>query len=130
MSGVRIMEHVLDERIRQDLLELKQSLESDEKLFTAEKLNEYYSTFRSRFGPDKLSSIDGLTLLETMHSHGSKDSLVYWLEFKHDDEFPSTRFGSIAGGSAFKFGLFCRKENGVWTTGSPGSPVELTVNQA
>jgi len=96
------MEHMLDKRIRQKLLDVKQSLEGDSnhKLFTSDELKEYYATFRNRFGPDKLSGQDGKALLETMHSHGSKNSLVYWLEFKHDDEFPSTRFGSIAGGSA------------------------------
>jgi len=29
-----------------------------------------------------------------------RDSLVYWLQFKDDDEFPSVAFGNIAGGSA------------------------------
>src|SRR5256885_2194305 len=100
------MEQILDTRIQQELLELKQSMESDGKLATSQQLDEYYSTFRSRFGPDKLSSLDGVALLETMHSHGSKDNLVYWLEFKNDEEFPTTSFGSIAGGTAFKFGLF------------------------
>ena len=65
-----------------------------------------------------------------MHSHGNRDRLVYWLEFKDDAEFPSSRFGSIAGGSAFKFGLFRRRETGAWTTGSPTNPVELTAEQA
>jgi len=36
-----------------------------------------------------------------MHDHGNRDSLVYWLEFKDDEEFPAI-FGSIAGGSALK----------------------------
>ena len=60
------------------------------------------------------------TLLETMHTHGNKDSLVYWLEFKNDEEFPA-RFGSIAGGSAFKFGIFRRKETGTWVTADEGN---------
>jgi hypothetical protein len=41
-----------------------------------------------------------------MHAHGNRESLVYWLEFKNDDEFPGQMFGSIAGGSAHKFGCF------------------------
>ena len=49
-----------------------------------------------------------------MHTHGNQDSLVYWLEFKNDEELPGTNFGSIAGGSAHKFGLFRRKETGQW----------------
>jgi 5-methylcytosine-specific restriction protein B len=113
MSEIHI---ILDERIRRELIDLKQSLESDGKLLSDDQLARYYDTFRSRFGPDKLSNLDGEALLETMHSHGNKDSLVYWLEFKDDEEFPG-RFGSIAGGSAFKFGLFRKKETGKWTTG-------------
>src|SRR6266571_4371475 len=93
------MESVLDERIRQELIGLKQTLERDGKLLSDDQLAHYYDTFRGRFGPDKLSNLDGEALLETMHSHGNKDSLVYWLEFKDDEEFPG-RFGSIAGDSA------------------------------
>lgn len=124
------MEQILDPRIQQELLELKRSLESDGKLLSKQQLDEYYSTFRSRFGPDKLSSLDGEALLDTMYSHRNKDNLVYWLEFKNDEEFPTTKFGSIAGGSAFKFGLFRKIETGIWTSGSPIHPVELPVEQA
>ena len=69
-------------------------------------------------------------LLYTMHDIGNRDSLVYWLEFKDDDEFPSKIFGSIAGGSSFKFGLFRKKETGLWTTGSSQKPVSLSVDEA
>jgi hypothetical protein len=68
-------------------------------------------------------------LLETMHDHGNRDSLVYWLELKNDDEMPAI-FGSIAGGSALKFGLYRRKETGAWMTGSPQKQQELTVEEA
>src|SRR6266566_5382599 len=124
------MELVLDERIRRELIDLKQSLERDGKLLSDEQLTYYYDTFRNRFGPDRLSNLDGEALLETMHSIGNKDSLAYWLEFKDDEEFPAPRFGSIAGGSAHKFGLFRKKETGRWTTGAPQNPEELTVEQA
>src|SRR6266567_1343637 len=124
------MESVLDERIRQELIGLKQTLERDGKLLSDDQLARYYDTFRSRFGLDKLSNLDGEALLETMHSHGNKDSLVYWLEFKNDDEFPSLKFGSIAGGSAFKFGLFRKQDRGIWISGSPVNPVELSTEQA
>jgi 5-methylcytosine-specific restriction protein B len=82
------------------------------------KLAAYYATFRERFGPQRLTNLDGEELLTTMHAHGNRDSMVYWLEFKNDDEFPTASFGSIAGGSAFKFGIFQRKETGEWVTGS------------
>jgi 5-methylcytosine-specific restriction protein B len=79
-----------------------------------------------------LAGLDGESLLETMHAHGNKDSLVYWLEFKNDEEeFPSIRFGSISGGSAFKFGVFRRKETGTWvTTDDHNSPKDISVEEA
>jgi len=68
-------------------------------------------------------------LLEVMHTHGNKESLVYWLEFKNDEEFPEN-FGSIAGGSAHKFGLFRRKETGQWVAGSAQNETNVTASQA
>src|SRR6266516_7766800 len=120
----------LDQRIAQELKELYKKLNDEGKLLSDEQLAQYYSTFRSTFGPDRLKNLDGEALLETMHSHGNKDSLVYWLEFKNDDEFPSLKFGSIAGGSAFKFGLFKQQDRGIWISGSPVNPVELSTEQA
>src|SRR5262249_11051161 len=94
------------------------------------QLDTCYRNFRNRFGPDQLMKLDGEELLETMHAHGNKDSLVYWLEFKNDDEFPG-HFGSIAGGSAFKFGVFRRKETGTWVTADAGNNArDLTVAEA
>jgi 5-methylcytosine-specific restriction protein B len=61
-----------------------------------ELLAECYTTFRRRFGPDALARLDGEALLDGMRLHGNKDSLVYWLEFKNDEEMPG-HFGSIAG---------------------------------
>ncbi len=87
-----------------------------------------YTAFRSHFGPDILKSLDGPALLNAMHTHGNKESLVYWLEFKNDDEFPGPTFGSIAGGSAHKFGLFRRKETDQWVVGSPKS--EKNISEA
>lgn len=118
----------LDERIARDLQHLHQTLEAADKIPSPLKLKQYYDTFREKFGPERLARLDGEALLETMHNFG-RDSLVYWLEFKNDEEFPFI-FGSISGGSAFKFGLFRRKETGIWTTGAPQKPVELSVAKA
>lgn len=39
-------------------------------------------------------------------------------------------FGSISGGSSFKFGLFQRQEDGKWTTGAPKTPQVLSEAEA
>ena len=110
---------MLDERIKSRILDDHKKLTAEGKLLSKSQLEACYQTFRSRFGPDVLAKLDGEELLESMHTHGNRDSLVYWLEFKNDEEFPA-RFGSIAGGSAFKFGIFRRKETGTLGDGRRG----------
>lgn len=86
-------------------------------------------SFIERFSPDKLAAIPDEMLLKTIFfsADGNNDSLCYELEFQ-----PQIRdmFGSIAGGSSYKFGLFQRKEDGVWVTGSGIKPEELSEQQA
>ena len=79
-----------------------------------------------------LSGLDGEALLTFMHDHGDKNSLVYWLEFKDDEEFDNFDFGSIAGGSALKFRVFRRKETGNWQAGSEvgNKPQDITKEEA
>lgn len=93
-------------------------------------MSECYALFRERFGPERLKSLDGELLLNTMHAHGSQDSLVYWLEFKSDAEFPTRKFGSIAGGSALKFGLYKSKDSGEWMSGHPSNQITLPIAEA
>src|SRR5271157_5331524 len=120
---------MLDDRIKTRILDDHKKLTAEGKLYSRSQLDGFYRTFRNRFGPDLLARLDGEELLDSMHALGTKDSLVYWLEFKNDDEFPG-HFGSIAGGSAFKFGIFRGKETGTWVTGSPNDVKELTVPEA
>ena len=120
---------MLDNRLEKSLREAHGKMLEAEELLPSRRLEECYSLFRNRFGPDVLRQLDGEQLLDTMHAHGSKDSLVYWLEFKDDEELPA-KFGSIAGGSALKFGIYRRKETGVWMTGSHQKQEELSVGDA
>lgn len=120
---------ILTEKLTGILHNLHQELTERGELPARTKLTQYYDTFRQRFSPETLQNFDGEALLEMMHDHGNPDSLVYWLEFKNDDEFPAI-FGSIAGGSALKFGIYRRKETGLWMTGSPTKQQELTTAEA
>jgi 5-methylcytosine-specific restriction enzyme B len=120
----------LDTRIEQALRAAHDKLLGSGDLLPQERLVEIYTIFNERFGPDKLKSLGGKDLLETMHSHGNTDSLVYWLEFKNDEEFPGPLFGGIGGGSAFKFRLFRRKASGRWVSGSPQRERILSDDEA
>lgn len=115
--------------IKDRILNLYQEKQNAGELPSSQQLDGYYRLFRQKFGPEVLASLDGEVLLNLMHDFGTRDSLVYWLEFKNDSEFPAI-FGSIAGGSALKYGIFRRKETGTWTTGSPQKQIEIPVEQA
>ena len=80
----------------QDLERVHADLRAEGELRSREALEGYYDTFRQRFGPDVLRAMDGQALLSLIHET-TQDGLIYWLEFKDDDEFPSI-FGSIAVG--------------------------------
>jgi 5-methylcytosine-specific restriction protein B len=123
---------LLEEPKRQQILERHQQLMNEGKLPTQQHLDKQYALFRERFGPSVLAGLDGESLLTLMHDHGNHDSLVYWLEFKNDDEFETRNFGSIAGGSALKFRIFRRKETGNWQAGGDkaNQPKDITKEQA
>jgi 5-methylcytosine-specific restriction protein B len=120
----------LDPRVQQSLRTFYESLLKRGELMTKERLSECYALFRERFGPERLKSLDGEVLLNTMHAHGSTDSLVYWLEFKSDAEFPTRKFGSISGGSALKFGLYKSKDSGEWMAGHSTNQITLSLADA
>ena len=125
------MGHIaLNPKVHAELTALTDKLRSEDKLLSDRQLSRYTDTFREKFGPEQLIRLDDTSLLDRLHQ-ANKDSLVYWLEFKNDDEFPTPEFGSIAGGSALKFTIFYRKESGSWMGRSPGNaPVEITPDEA
>ena len=69
---------------------------------TAEYQAQYalWDEFLQRWPLEKLRT---MTLAE-YNQAGSQDTFCYWLEIKLDN------MGNIAGGSAFKFGIFSRKD--------------------
>ncbi len=121
---------LLPTKLSDGILRLRDELAKKGEILSNDEINRYCDSFRDRFGPDKLAGMDGETLVDAMHNSSNPDSMVYWLEFKNDDEFPSPKFGSIAGGSALKFGLYKRKETGAWTTGSPMKQRERSIDEA
>ena len=123
---------LLSEAKRTEILTRHRQLTDEGRLRTKQQLEQEYTRFRERFGPHVLKGLDGEPLLTLMHDHSNKDSLVYWLEWKGDDEFETRAFGSIAGGSALKFRVFRRKETGNWQAGSAKAnrPDDITLEDA
>lgn len=102
----------------------------DNRLLPIEELNQGYNLFSQKFSPAKLKSLDGELLLNTMFNIGNRDGLTYWLEFKNDDEFRTVNYGSISGGSSFKYVMFKRNSDGKWVTGNPQNPTVLSTDEA
>ncbi|MDI6893791.1 MAG: AAA family ATPase [Bacillota bacterium] len=118
------------EDLREQLVAVHNELRSEGKVIGEQAIREYQARFRERFGPEALVALDGKDLLDTMHNHSTRDSLVYWLEFKNDDEFRTDCFGGIGGGSALNYKIYRRKETGEWITGSPQHQKPITVDEA
>jgi hypothetical protein len=97
--------------------------------FTSEEIEKAQDEFIRAYGPDTLESLDDDSLLSAIfYSVGdNSNALCCWLEMNKECR---SYFGGIAGGSAYKFGLFQKKETGVWTTGSPQKPQELSEEEA
>lgn len=119
----------LDPRLAADLRRRHEVLLDTKPVHRPDNLRRCYETFRRAFGPDVLESLSGEPLLLKLHERNTKDSLVYWLEFKSDDELPAI-FGSISGGSAFKFGIYCSRETGEWVGGSGQNKKRLELAEA
>lgn len=85
--------------------------------------------FVSQYGIEQLKQLQGRDLLIKLfpNNEESKNNLCYIIEFQ--PRYKSV-FGSISGGSAYKFGLFYHKKNNCWTAGTPIHPIELTEEEA
>jgi len=126
---------MLHPKLKQALKDTQRRLFDEGKLLTVDQLKGYYAAFRTRFNIERLRSMDGETLLNTMHemSKTNPDSLVYWLEFKNDDELPTRYFGSIKGGTSLKFGIYKNHSTDLWMAGKDGArnkPSEITLDKA
>lgn len=78
--------------------------------------------FLELFGPEELEKMSEDDLLVQLPYNLTNDlAMDYWLEFKNDESFHYRLFGSIAGGSAAKFGTWQERDRGAWRAKSIGS---------
>ena len=94
-----------------------------------EDIEEALDEFKDAYSPEVLEEIDDASLLQSLfYTIGDNaNALCCYLEM---NKACKTYFGSISGGSAYKFGLFQKKESGRWTTGSPQKSQELSEEEA
>ncbi len=87
-----------------------------------------YKEFRERFAPEILKELTGTDILHRIfiNETGVKDSLCHYLEY--DKRY--NLFGSVAGGSAYKYGLFYSHKEQSWMTGSGQKKIKLTEAEA
>ena len=121
-------EHKLFERAA-DLVENYTHAHTVQFDVSTEEIQRLQKEFCDKFSPEQLKSLEDEKLLSYMFltADGNNDSLCYHLEF--NAQLKKT-FGSISGGSSFKFGLFQRQEDGKWMTGAPTKQEELTNEAA
>ena len=123
----------LDPRVADDLRGLLQWKLTSDEVMTPLRMGQHLAAFRDRFGPSVLRGLGGEALLRRMHGRQGEDqhqSLAYWLEYKNDDEFKGYSFGSIAGGSSAKFGLYQRQSDAAWVMGGPGEKNVIPLDAA
>lgn len=89
---------------------------SKDEFKNEEEINSYVESFKTKFSPDKLKDLQGEDLLKLFYTEDSDsnktNSLCYALE--HGD---NNNFGSIKGGSVYKFYLHQSKETKSWAFG-------------
>lgn len=86
-----------------------------------------YIDFNSKFGIKTLSSLSGEDLLKTLFLGASSDNLCHELEYVTRN---IELFGSIKGGSAFKYPMYFDKDSSMWTSGTKANPKQLTLDEA
>lgn len=85
-------------------------LEASKYVQADSEANALYQQFQSQYSPDKLRSLSDDELLGYIFLGVNDSSLCNALEF--DTQY--AQFGSIAGGTAYKFNLFYSKNEGTW----------------
>lgn len=95
----------------------------------ADSVNAVLKELNEKYSPEKLGSLSDDEILTTMFYSSKSDnsSLCYFLEHNTNSK---DLFGSISGGSSYKFKLFQNHDDNEWTTGSSRKPEKLTYRQA
>ncbi len=95
---------------------------------TEDELKGLTAEFNAKFSPDKLMSYSDDELMEAMFYTAAQtnDSMTWWLEFHKEMR---GQFGSIAGGTSLKYGIYQNKEQ-EWITGGSANKRVIPYEEA
>lgn len=94
---------------------------------TIEKQREY---FIEKYSLDVLENMSAEDSLQELMNLKNRESLVYHLEFKNDEEFKTDYFGSIQGGSSGKYTMFHSNKYDQWVKWEKNTQVPITDEEA
>ena len=97
-------------------------LKDKDLLENEQKVQRLYDEFKSKFSPEKLKELSGLTLLRSIFLNDEGNQTNICSLFEYNKEYIS--FGSIKGGTALKHVLYYSGKEKSWMTGKP--PVTYT----
>jgi len=92
-----------------------------------DEANALLADFQAKYNPEYLASLSGVEMLNTIFLNAANaENVCRVLEF--GPQIKDT-FGSIKGGTAYKYGLYYSTQ-GAWMTGSGQKPRQLTEEEA
>lgn len=103
----------------------EQSKESYQKLESI--VQTIYNEFNERYTIEKLKSLSGLALLNTIFLNNDYNNLCYFLEFNRNCQ---ALIGGIGGGSSAKYGLYFSPKQNSWCQGKGKSIKKLSIDEA
>lgn len=95
-----------------------------------ETLERYQDYFIEKFSLATLERMSPQETLNELMNMNNQESMVYWLEFKNDEEFKTGLFGGIQGGSAGKYTMFHSKKYNQWVKWESHKQVPISDEEA
>lgn len=125
MHGRQSMEQRVEEIVNL-LIQQYEELKITSNFVEDNMLEEQRNYFTRKFSKEILVKMTLEEALENLMNLKNRDSLVYHLEFKNDEDFNTNNFGSILGGSAGKFTIFHSNKFNQWVKWEGNSQVPIS----
>lgn len=107
-----------------------ESLKNTINFVNDDVIKEQRDYFTAKFSKEVLEMMTPEEALENLMNSKNKDSLVYHLEFKNDEDFNTSNFGGIGGGTAGKFTIFHSNKFNQWVKWEGNSQVPISDEAA